>query len=556
MQAELGEDGRIWLETEFRDRDLIKSVPGSRYDRESRMWSVPFSWANCLCLRGVFGERLTLGPDLVARANLERETRVDPALAARAAAEDVSQDAEGPSHLYSYQRTGVQFLATAHSAILADEMGTGKTVQMIETLERLDAYPALVVCPNSVKHSWANEYARVHPERSVAVLDGGIVKKRKLLDEEHDVYVVNWESLRTLTRLAPYGSIALSDKEKELKELNRPWGAVVADEAHRAKDPKSKQTRALWAVGASSAHRFALTGTPIAQHPGDFWSLLRFVSPDEWASRTRYIERYCVTAWNGWGGLDIVGVNPLTAAEFFMAVDPRFLRRSKADVLTQLPPKTYIERFCQLKGDAAKVYKNLKTGGAAEVEGGVLVVTDSLAEYGRLSQAASASLSLTPLGEVRMAEPSAKLDAFEELEEELGDRPLVVFAASRQLLELLAERLRKRGVQFGMVTGAQSTDERQAVIDAFQEGRLQMILLTMGAGSEGITLTRADTLVFLQRSGSLVENLQAEDRIHRPGAEVHESITIIDLITEDTVEEDGAPRVERKKAMMKEITRD
>jgi SNF2 family DNA or RNA helicase len=556
VQAEIGADGRIWLETEFRDRDLIKSVPGSRYDRESRMWSVPYSWAICLCLRGVFGERLTLGPNLIDAANLERATRVDPALQARAVAEDITQDAEGPDHLYSYQRTGVQFLAIAQSAILADEMGTGKTVQMIETLERLDAYPALVVCPNSVKHSWANEYRRVHPERSVAVLDGGIAKKRKLLAEDYDVYVINWESLRTLTRLAPYGSISLSDKEKELKELNRPWGAVVADEAHRAKDPKSKQTRALWAVGATARHRFATTGTPIAQHPGDFWSLLHFVSPDEWPSRTRYVERYCVTAWNGWGGLDIVGVNPLVSEEFFGAVDPRLLRRTKAEVLSQLPPKTYVERFCQLKGDAAKVYRNLKEGGAAEVEGGTLIVTDPLVEYGRLSQAASASLSLTPLGEVRLAEPSAKLDAFEELEEELGDRPLVVFAASRQLLELLAERLRKRGVQFGMVTGAQSTDERQAVIDAFQGGRLQMILLTMGAGSEGITLTRADTLVFLQRSGSLVENLQAEDRIHRPGAEVHESITIIDLITEGTVEEDGAPRVERKKAMMQEITRD
>jgi SNF2 family DNA or RNA helicase len=547
---------RIVLQTEFRDRDLIRAVPGARFDKDAREWHVPLSWASCLTLRGVFGERLEVGDELQKWAFMELEQRIEPAMEARQLALDINADTAGDPRLYSYQRTGVRFLVAAGSAVLADEMGTGKTVQAIAALEQLDAYPALIVCPNSVKANWRKEFERWAPHREVVVCSGGAATKRKALAKEADVYVINWEGLRSHSRLAPYGSISLSAKEKELKELNRPWGAVVADEAHKAKDPKSQQARALWAIGATARHRFAMTGTPIAQHPGDFWSLLHFVSPEEWPSRSRYIDRYCVTGWNAWGGLDIVGISPQTAEEFFRIVDPRFVRRLKRDVLPQLPPKIYERRLVTLGAKQLKAYRELEKNMVAEVDGGVLMTFNELTLHGRLSQAASAMLSLDG-DQVVLTEPSAKLDALDELREELGeDEPLVVFAASRKLLELAAERLQKKGVAFGMVTGAVSESERQAAVEAFQAGRLQVILLTAGAGSEGLTLTRAKTLVFLQRSYSLVENKQAEDRIHRPGAEQHDSLLIVDLVAEDTIEERVADVLENKDGMSREITRD
>jgi SNF2 family DNA or RNA helicase len=558
--AELGERNRIWLETEWRDRDLVKMVPGTTWDRDSRMWSLPLSWANCLVLRGVFGSDLEIGPVLEDWAWAELNERIQPALAARSLAMDPDSPGvvgyEGP--LYGYQQHGVEFLVAAESAILADEMGAGKTVQTIMALSRfmaLEDRPVLIVCPNSVKSVWASEFAKWYPEADVCVVHGSAARRRKLLDEDHDVFIVNYEALRSHSRLAPYGSIRLSEKEKEPGQLNRPWVAVVADEAHRAKDPKAKQTRALWACAAEAEHRYALTGTPVANNPGDFWSLLRFVSPSEWPSRTKFVDRFCLTAWNAFGGVDIIGLNPHTRDEFFQVADPRFLRRTKAMVLPHLPPKVRITRTVDLAPKQKKVYRALRDDMVAQLDSGVVSAFDSLTLLGRLSQAASAYLEVDDEGGVSLTDPSSKLDALEDILEETDD-PVVVFAASKKLVNLASARLEKREVAHAVITGDVLPEDRARAVDAFQAGRLKAIILTLGAGAEGLTLTAAPTLVFLQRSWSLVESRQAEDRIHRPGAEKWESVTIIDIVAADTVEEDQAVALAGKGDMLEQITGD
>lgn len=568
--AELGDKGRIWLETEWRDRDLIRAVPGTTWDRDSKMWHLPCSWASCLTLRGVFGDALTIGPNLEQWAWETHRSRIQPALAARERAMDPAGDCshefmvtlrevedarERTVRLYPYQRAGVEFLVAAESAVLADEMGTGKGSQTIHALEVQEAYPALIVCPNSVKAVWDREFKLWAPWRDVCVVAGSAAKRRKLLEEEHDVFVVNYEALRSHSRLAPYGSIRLSDKEREPGPLNRPWLAVVADEAHRVKDPKAKQTRALWAVAAEATHRYALTGTPVANDPGDFWSLLHFVAPHEWPSKSKFVDRFCVTAWNAFGGVDVVGLNPATRDEFFQIVDPRFLRRTKAQVLTQLPPKVYERRMVQMSPKQGKVYKGLRDDMVAELDSGSITTFDSLSLVGRLSQAASAYLEVDEDGNVSLTDPSSKLDALEEILEDTED-PVVVFAASRKLIELASARLEKKGIPHGLVTGEVHPADRARSVEMFQEGRLKAILLTLGAGAEGLTLTAAPTLVFLQRSWSLVESRQAEDRIHRPGSERHPSITIVDIVAEETIEEQQLDALEGKGEMLEQITRD
>lgn len=547
--------GRISLETEYRDKDLVRAVPGSKFDGASRMWSVPLTWAACKALRGLFGERLTIGPDLEAWAIGELNGRVAPALLTREIAMELDADVPGDSRLYGYQRAGVSFLRVAGSAILGDEMGTGKTVQTIMALEDLGAFPALIVTPKSVKGSWAREFERWAPHRHVVQVNGNATQRRKVLAEPADVYVIHWEALRLHSRIGGYGNIRLDEKDKVPGELNRPWAAVVADEAHRAKEPKSKQTRALWAIADTAEHRFALTGTPIANHPGDFWSMLHYVAPEEWPSKTKFIDRYCVTAWNAFGGVDVIGIKPEVRDEFFSIADPRFLRRSKAVVLRSLPEKVYIRRDVEMTPKQAKAYREFKKDMLTRLDSGTLLATDSLTELGRLHQLASSYLELE--GEaVRVAEPSSKLDELEDLLEDLGDEPVVVFAQSRQLIDLADARLAKRGITHGRVTGAENDTERDWAIRNFQAGTFRVVLCTLGAGSEGITLTRARNLVFLQRSWSLVQNKQAEDRVHRPGAEVHDSIRIFDLVAAGTVEEGVLDALEAKGGRLEEVTRD
>ena len=552
-KAEL-RDKRIIIETEYRERDLIRAVPGAKWSNAEKVWSMPFSWVNCKMLRAVFGERLEVGPELEVVAWREYE-RVQDVMRVRATAMDVSRMLATGGGLYPYQEAGVSFLQRAGSAILADEMGTGKTVQTMTAIEEMDAYPALIVCPNGVKRTWAEEYAKWLPHVSVTVVGGSAAKRRKQLDELTQVHIVNWEALRYHSRLAPYGSIRLSDKEKEEGELNRAWGTVVADEAHRAKDPKAKQTRALWAVGAWARHRYALTGTPIANNPVDLWALLHFVAPDEWPARTKYIDMFCLTSFNPFGGLEVRGIKPDTAPLFFEVVDTRFLRRPKSLVLPQLPPKVWLTRYVDMTPTQAKAYKQLEAESIADVPGGTILSFDGLTDNTRLTQFASASCRLDENDQVVMEHPSSKVSALLELLEEMGDDPLVVFAASRQLIDLACEKLEAAGIKHGRITGSESELVRDVAKQDFMEGNTRVLLLTLGAGAEGLTLTRAATICFMQRSWSLVENKQAEDRIHRPGQEA-DHVTILDFVAPATVEEHIVEALRGKADMAEEINRD
>jgi SNF2 family DNA or RNA helicase len=157
---------------------------------------------------------------------------------------------------------------------------------------------------------------------------------------------------------------------------------------------------------------------------------------------------------------------------------------------------------------------------------------------------------------VELTEPSPKLDEFMDVLDELGDRPVVVAAEQRRLIELACVRLDKADISYGLITGAVDAYDRQIALESFQAGRLRVLLFTLKAGGTGLTMTAADTIIFLQRSWSLIDNKQGEDRVHRIGSEIHESINIIDIVTEDTIEETQIARLYEKSMRLEEITRD
>lgn len=496
--------------------------------------------------------------------------------------------------LFPYQRAGVEFLRVAESALLADEMGTGKTVQTIATLERDDLYPALIVCPNSVKANWAREFKKWAPARRVEVAPSGtpqaVESAEEIMAGTAEVLIVNWEALKNLSKLAAFGSIRLEGCsncdptsrrrpptcQREDKILNMiRWTAVVADEVHKAKDPKSAQTRALWAVGDRAERRFALTGTPIEQSPDELWSVMRFVAPDEYPAKWAWLERYAVMVPNHFsGGFDIVGMREDRLAEFDRFFLPRFLRRTKAQVLPDLPPKLYLRRDVVLSPKQRKAYEQLSTEMLAGIEGGIITAENSLVASLRLRQLASAygqvvsaqnwNLTLDDPAlhdaietQVKLSEPSSKLDVLEEVLEELGpNRQAVVFAESRQLLDLAALRLDDLDLTFGHIRGGQPESERQAGIDYFRAGDLQFMLVVLSAGGEGVDgLQAADVGIFLQRPWSSIKNKQAEDRLHRIGQE-GESVTYIDLVSVDTIEEEMFNVLMKKEQRFQEIVRD
>ncbi len=434
---------------------------------------------------------------------------------------------------------------------------------MIRTLQVLaemgeNPFPALVVCPNSLKTStWDCELKSWAPELAVQVIDGGAVKRRKQMSSGADVLVVNWEAIRLHSRLAKYGTTPLTDKEREPKELNElAFRTVIADEAHKAKDAKASQTRALWALLHAAEFRYLMTGTPVANHVGDLWSLLHGVEPTWFPARTKYLDRWAETSMNPFGGLDVHGVSPQNKDEFFKIIDPLIRRIPKQAALPQLPPKLPTQiRHTPMTPKQKKAYDEMRDTMIAQLND-LLVAPNPLSQLTRLAQFAAASAEVLEDGSVRLAAPSSKVDDLVDLLEELGDEPLVVGAASRQLIELAAQRLEQLKIPHGLVTGAQSVYERHEAVRRFQEGHLRVILLTLGAGAEGLTLTRASHLVSMQDSYSSIQNQQFEDRIYRIGSEIHDSIRIIKQITPGTVEETRMEILAAKGVRMEEIVRD
>jgi SNF2 family DNA or RNA helicase len=372
------------------------------------------------------------------------------------------------------------------------------------------------------------------------------------------VIVVNWDSVRLHSRLAPYGSISLSDAEREVKELNElNPRAVFMDEAHRLKSPKTAWTRAAWAVAHQARYRVAATGTPITDHVGDWWSLGHALEPTWFPAKSKFMDRYAQVSLNFFGGAEVVGVNPYTKDELFALMDPLTRRVPKKLALPQLPPKLPVQyRHTPMTTKQQKLYDQMREEMLAMLDGGLLTASDDRVKFARLMQFAAASAEIIEDGSVRLTTPSSKVDDVIDLLEEMGDAPLVVGAVSRQLIELVGKKLEQLKIPHGYVTGAYTPAERRLAVDAFQEGRTRVILVTLGAGSEGITLTRADTLLFLQEDFSEVNNQQFMDRIYRIGSERHAAIRIIKQVTPNSVEERKLELLEGKRVRMEEILRD
>lgn len=626
--------GRLDVQTDWSDKELVKEVPGTYWDAGRRTWHCPMTYAACLQMRGVFGERLTYSEEVAYWAASVRE-RLDYARYLARAVEP--PDGMGVPGLFPWQVTGYQWAWTVmghaseaqpQGALLGDDQGTGKTVTACVALANLpDAFPALVICPNSVKRVWYDEAPKWIEGVNVYLIEGSAAARQRqmalALDDDRGLMVINYEAVRSHSRLAPYGSTRLKrctacggpepkfaleqmldaegqpivvDGEVQYKEtitnaaevvrpaqchvhpkeLNgtRRLRTVILDEAQALKDPKSQQTRACWAVchDPSVTRRLATTGTPISNEISEAWGIFHAVQPDEYPVRSGFIARYAQQQWNDYGGMNVVGIRADTAAELFGFLDPRYRRVTKAQAAPWLPEKYRSHRFAELPTKLRKAYEEMEGKLITRLDDGTILFAPSeLTQSGRLIQLASSygTVETTEVWnqqEGRMEErqkfilkdnPSPKVDMLIEfLEERAPDSPgVAVYAVSRQLLVIASERLKALGVPHGCIFGGVSPHDREVARTEFQAGRLRCLLFN-DAGGAGLTMTAADTIVRLQRSWSILKNLQCEDRVHRIGSEIHDKIHIVDFISGHTVEEWQLHKLMLKLQQMEELRRD
>ncbi|KRB73059.1 hypothetical protein ASE01_19990 [Nocardioides sp. Root190] len=509
--------------------------------------TVPATWPAVVQLAACFGDFWLPGPRLQAWINDRAAERVAPALT-------ISYVPPAGLTPYPWQTEGAALIAATGKALITDEPGTGKTMTTILGLvERAlhapghnPVFPVLVIAPASVVDPWVSAWNAWAPMLTAVAYRG---PKRKALLGTADVYVTSYDTARI-------DATEMNGKNiSPLRDLAPR--AVVIDECHMIKNQQAARSKAVRRLTKHADAVVALSGTPITHHPGDLWPTLAAIEHDAWPARERWVRRYCQVLPGEYDD-DILGLLPAHEDEFRLALLGQLRRVSKADVLADLPPKVHSVRTVELPAKWRKAYDDMETQMLAELPdtgNGVeeLAVMSTLAKMTRLNQLASAPARVDVTTETKLNEqtgeledrehvtvtlqaPSWKVDALLEILAERPGQPVVAFAPSKQLIKLAGAAAAAEGLKVGYLTGDVTGAARSEVVASFQRGELDLICVTTGAGGVGITLTAASTCVFLQRPWSFVEASQAEDRLHRIGAEGHASIEVIDIVAKNTID--------------------
>jgi superfamily II DNA or RNA helicase len=415
------------------------------------------------------------------------------------------------AELRPYQVDGFRWLVRlAHlgaGACLADDMGLGKTVMTLGLLlHRASEGPALVVAPTSVCAGWRTEAWRFAPDlRILEVTDGATAAS---MEEPGPSDVV----------ICSYGLLVSA-----LESLSRfRWATVIADEAQAIKNPDTHRHRAVLRVGG--AFRVALTGTPVENHLGDLWSLFAFLNPGLLGQQSQFAKRF---------GGPLEQGDRVVQQQLHRLVSPFVLRRTKASVLSDLPPRTVIDWRVELGPAQAAIYEAVRKEALAAVEEGGKDAVQLLAHLTRLRLAACHPRLVSELAEMG----SAKLAAFGEMVESLqaGRHRALVFSQFVRHLQLVREQLDADGVPYQYLDGETPAKERQRRVEAFQRGEGLLFLISLRAGGFGLNLTGADYVVHLDPWWNPAVEDQASDRAHRIGQT--RPVTVYRLVAKGTIEE-------------------
>ena len=412
--------------------------------------------------------------------------------------------------LRDYQVEGYRWLSRladwGAGACLADDMGLGKTLQALTLLvSRAKRGPALVVAPSSVMHTWRIEAERHAPTLRITLLQGVGDSASEAL-RAGDVAVISWSAFARMPE-----AISLV-----------PWATAIFDEAHAIKNASTQRARAAHALKADFI--VALTGTPVENHVGELWSLMRAVMPSLLGSQESFERRF--------GRQNKESVKALSEL-----VKPFILRRSKAKVAKELPPRTDVEVVVPLTEEEKALYDDVRLSAIASLAEGAAEGQGQMKVFAALNR-----LRLTAchpkLVDATWRGPTSKLTKLLELIRDLlaGEHRLLVFSQFTQHLALVAEALGREGIAHSYLDGQTPIKERQRRVEAFQAGQGGgVFLISLKAGGTGLTLTAADYVVHLDPWWNPAVEDQASDRAHRLGQT--KPVTVYRLISEGTVEQ-------------------
>lgn len=445
--------------------------------------------------------------------------------------------------LREYQKTGFRWLKTLDSygfgGILADDMGLGKTLQMISVLadyycgekEEQERLPSLVVCPASLVYNWNYEFETFAPGLRISVIVGSLKERAALIRQScgRDVLITSYDLLKR--DLGEYEGLEFRYE--------------IVDEAQFIKNASTQSARAVKAVTART--RFALTGTPVENRLGELWSIFDFLMPGFLFSYRKFKTMF---------ELPIVRDDSKEALEGLRRmIGPFVLRRMKTDVLKELPEKLERTVYSVLEGKQKALYlaTALKLKALLEKDDrdaeGPKERFRILAELTRLRQLCCDPALCCEGYDAK----SAKLETCVDLitgAAEAGHK-ILVFSQFSSMLEILRKRLGKEETACYLLTGSTPKEERSRLVQTFQKDEVPVFLISLKAGGTGLNLTAADLVIHYDPWWNVAAQNQATDRTHRIGQD--KQVTVIKLITKQTIEENILKLQERKRRLADQV---
>ncbi|MBQ9218733.1 MAG: DEAD/DEAH box helicase [Muribaculaceae bacterium] len=418
------------------------------------------------------------------------------------------------AQLRPYQVEGFKWLSRlAHwggGACLADDMGLGKTLQAIAVMQaRSKMGPQLVLMPTSVLLNWQQELERFAPTLHVQILNRPGTDRAKLVNAATSGDVV----------LSTYGLVVT---EAELL-ASQHWTTIVLDEAHTIKNHHTLTSKGCMSL--TGDFRILLTGTPLQNHLSEIWNLFEFANPGLLGSYTSFTKNFI---------LPIERDHDKERQQLLRRIlSPFMLRRTKEDVLSDLPEKSEITLSVELSDEEQALYETMRLRALANLEGQDVGVVQTLAEITRLRQAACHPRLVNDMLTIQ----SSKMQAFLELVDNLtgNSHRALVFSQFTSHLALAREELDKRHIAYLYLDGSTPAAERTRLVKQYQTDDTPLFLISLKAGGLGLNLTAADYVIHLDPWWNPAIEDQASDRAHRIGQT--RPVTVYRLIAAGTIED-------------------
>lgn len=473
QRRELTIDGKVYTPYNIQELPLLRSLPGKGWQPEGKYWAASLAEQD--------RRRVLEIADLLKLKVPEEFRKIE-----------VSPNAEMAKQrgCYPFQVEGVDWLTRRDSAILADQMGLGKTIITIMSLKADDR--AILICPSGLKYNWQKEFRRWRPEFKTDVL---VRRNTFVVPMPGEAIIMSFDILPEW--LSPK-IVGHNIKGKAIKHVvisqemqdNLRQCVLVVDEAQRLTNYKTKRSERVHQIALLAKKKWGVTGTPLPNKPGQLFGILACLNmiKETFRNWNHFMDLFGAVR-NEWNGVDWGFPKP-EVPEILRRV---MLRRERQEVMPDLPSKTYSEITVDLPAKLQNKLNDLM--GIYDIE-----QEEELPDFEEFAA-------------IRRELAEARIDAMMEYVEdaEMQGVPLVVASAHRAPIEALEKR---KG--WSIITGDTSPVKRQQVVDDFQEGKLLGVGLTIKS-SIGTTLTRAWIMLFVDLEWSPTDNEQCADRICRIG---------------------------------------